>query len=81
MLPSHGQEYTDYLLSCLFAEDIGLSPPNLFWVLLERKRRSPAGQLLYLPGTLYQVGGGGEFLPLFRARLGCAIPLESAPSA
>ena len=30
------------LLFCLFAEDIGLLPPKLFSVLLERTRRRPA---------------------------------------
>jgi hypothetical protein len=40
--PQRAAHFLMRLLFCLFAEDIGLLPPKLFSVLLERTRRRPA---------------------------------------
>jgi hypothetical protein len=49
------------LLFCLFAEDIGLLPPKLFSVLLERTRRRPTDFRMRLAQLFAAMASGGAF--------------------
>jgi len=59
--PQRAAHFLMRLLFCLFAEDIGLLPPKLFSVLLERTRRRPADFKARLAQLFAAMATGGAF--------------------
>ena len=59
--PQRAAHFLMRLLFCLFAEDIGLLPPKLFSVLLERTRHRPADFKTRLAQLFAAMATGGAF--------------------
>jgi hypothetical protein len=59
--PQRAAHFLMRLLFCLFAEDIGLLPPKLFSVLLERTRRRPTDFRMRLAQLFAAMASGGAF--------------------
>jgi type II restriction/modification system DNA methylase subunit YeeA len=59
--PQRAAHFLMRLLFCLFAEDIGLLPPKLFSVLLERTRHRPADFKARLAQLFAAMATGGAF--------------------
>ena len=59
--PQRAAHFLMRLLFCLFAEDIGLLPPKLFSVLLERTRHRPADFKARLAQLFATMATGGAF--------------------
>jgi len=59
--PQRAAHFSMRLLFCLFAEDIGLFPPKLFSVLLDRTRRRPAEFKARLAQLFAAMATGGAF--------------------
>jgi hypothetical protein len=59
--PQHTAHFLMRLLFCLFAEDIGLLPPKIFSLLLERTRTRPSDFRVRLSALLGVMATGGSF--------------------